>query len=169
MRMRFTVAGSLLALAGAFTLAACSDSSNDLVEPQLRSDVPVSVMAAPRSPLVMDYMKTESGPGSANWLGSVWGDIDGDLETQVVGLMVAGKIWHIQTIWTVTGAGAHDFVAELNGMLDTSSGKLLLNGAIVSGYLAGAQVHEEGFLTGFTEAGGTIFEGFVRIMPGSAD
>jgi hypothetical protein len=28
--MRFTVAGSLLALAGAFTLAACSDSSNDL-------------------------------------------------------------------------------------------------------------------------------------------
>ncbi len=166
MRMRFTVVGSLLALAGAFTLAACSDSSNDLVEPQLRSDVPVSAMAPPRSPLVMDYIKTESDLETFNWFGSVSGDINGNLETQVVGVMYSGKIWHIQTIWTVTDAGAQNFVAELDGILDTSSGKLLLNGAIVSGHLAGARVHEDGVLTGFTAAGGTVFEGFLRIMPG---
>jgi hypothetical protein len=124
------------------------------------------------SRLALDYIKTESGPGSFNWFGSVSGGINGSLETLVVDARLSPRIWHIQTVWTVTdtpNGGAKNFVAHLNGTLDIVSGKLLLNGKIVSGYLAGAQVHDLGFLTGSTGVGGTIFKGTLWIMPGSAD
>ena len=153
-------------------LAAC-DSVTQPIDPAGEAATSEALMATSHSSrLALDYVKTESGPSSFNWFGSVSGGINGDLETLVVDARLSPRIWHIQTVWTVTHTptgGEKDFVAHLNGTLDIVSGKLLLNGKIVTGYLAGAQVHDEGVLTGYTGPGGTIFEGSLWIMPGSAD
>lgn len=123
---------------------------------------------SPSSPHELTYVKTETGAGTAHWTGTVAGDISGDLRTQVLGVRVAGHLWHLETRWQVD-AGAQSFVAELDGTLDTRTGKLLLLGPIVSGYLAGAQVYDDGQLTGFDAGtGGTVFEGRLRITTASA-
>lgn len=144
-----------------------------LVLPGCREAEPASpemaAVLAPASPLMLDYVKVESAPNSLNWFGGVTGDIDGGLETRVVGAEPSGHILHIRTEWSVD-AGAQSFEAELAGTLDTKTGRLLLNGEVTSGYLAGAQAHNQGRLTGTDPTtGGTVFTGFLRIVPGSAN
>ena len=161
-----------LLVAVVWLVAAC-DSVTQPMDPAGEAVSSEALLAtSPPRRLALDYVKTESGSGSFNWFGSVSGGINGDLETLVVDARLSPRIWHIQTVWTVTNTpngSAKNFVAHLNGTLNIVSGKLLLNGKIVTGYLAGAQVHDEGVLTGFTGVGGTIFEGSLWIMPGSAD
>jgi len=177
MRFPFKLPGVTLALIGTLALAACDGATQPLGPAADASATPASasdpLMAPSRpTPLTVSYTKTESGFQTFNWFGETSGRINGSLETQVVGARLSPRIWHIQTVWTVTNTpngGAQDFVAHLDGTLDVVSGKLLLNGEIVSGYLAGAQVHDLGFLIGLTPAGGTIFKGTLWIMPGSAD
>ncbi len=154
--------GAALLVSSALLLPAC-----DTVSPVSPAPPDPAAALVPAAPIVMDYVKVETGPGSLNWLGSVSGDVNGGLETRVLGATESGHILHIQTKWSVA-AGAESFEAELDGTLDTSTGRLLLNGAVTSGYLAGAKAHNEGQMTG-TDAGtgGTVFEGFLRIMPGS--
>lgn len=175
MRIPTILPGVALALVATLALAACDGATQPLGPIADASGAAASasdpLMAPSRpSPIEVSYTKTESGSGTFNWFGEVSGRINGNLETQVVGARLSPRIWHIQTVWTVTNTrdGAKNFVAHLNGTLDVVSGKLLLNGEIVSGFLAGAQVHEQGVLTGFTPAGGTIFRGTLWIMPGSA-
>jgi hypothetical protein len=57
------------------------------------------------------------------------------------------------------------FTAHLTGTLNTRAGKVIMNGAVVEGWLLGAQVHEEGQLIDSATFG---FEGSIRIMPASA-
>jgi hypothetical protein len=56
--------------------------------------------------------------------------------------------------------------AVLDGSFNFSTGKTVLNGTVVDGWLAGAQVHEEGQLVGLDPF---TFVGTVQLMPGSAD
>ena len=144
---------------GALLLTGCDDASPTGPEP--------SAALIPAAPLLMDYVKVETAPGSLNWLGSVSGDIDGGLETRVVGATQSGHVLHIVTEWRVD-AGLQSFEARLEGTLDTRSGGLLLNGEITSGYLEGARAFNQGQLTGIDAVtGGTVFEGSLRILPGS--
>ncbi len=150
-----------IALLSLVVLAACSDPT--AVDPPQ-----FLIGGSALRPLSLEYVKTETGPGTAQWTGSVSGDVSGDLQTQVLSLRVSDHIWHIETFWQVS-AGGQSFEASLVGTLDVETGELLLNGRVVSGYLSGARVHNEGQLTGFDPGtGGTVFEGFMRIMPGSA-
>lgn len=129
----------------------------------------MAAILVPAQPLMLDYVKVESAPNSLNWFGGVTGDINGTLETRVVGAEQSGHILHIRTEWSVD-AGAESFQAALDGTLDTKTGRLLLDGDITSGYLAGARAHNQGRLTGTDPVtGGTVFTGFLRIMPGSAN
>ncbi len=158
---RAAAARRLMPLAALCTLAAvaCGESAN-LVAPDISASVsPV--------PLRFDYVKVEDGAGVFTWTGSVSGDITGSLTTQVVGVRWAGPIAHLSTIWTVTGT--YSFVAQLDGTLDTRSGKLRLNGEVTSGAYEGAQIRTAGLLTdGVVGTSVTTFEGSGQLMSGSA-
>jgi hypothetical protein len=150
---------NLVAVCALF-LAACGDASP--------ASPGAAALVVPAAPIRMDYVKVETAAGSLNWLGHVSGDVNGGLETRVVAASQSGHILHIRTQWSVD-AGAQSFEASLDGTLDTATGALLLNGEVTRGYLAGARAHTEGRLTGTdTGTGGTVFEGFLRIMPASA-
>jgi hypothetical protein len=100
------------------------------------------------------------------WKGSVTGDVAGDLETRLLSLRVSGAIWHVEFDWIVSGAAGTSFTARLNGILNTKTGKVVMNGTVIDGYLEGAQVHEEGLLT---DATASKFEGTIRIAAQSAE
>lgn len=153
---------TILVSAAALALAACTR------EPVSAPDGPeLLIGGSPLSPIELTYVKTETGPGTAHWTGAVSGDFSGDLATQVLSVKEAGHIWHIETLWEVA-AGPQSFSAELNGTLDTKTGTLVLTGEIVSGAMTGAQVYDEGQLVGTDSGtGGTVFEGFLRIMTSS--
>lgn len=143
-------------------LSACTDTAPAPLDP-------AAALVAPAAAIMMDYVKVETSAGSLNWLGGVTGDVTGRLETRVVGARQSGHILHIQTEWSVA-AGAQSFDASMAGTLDTKTGRLLLNGEVTSGYLAGARAHNQGRLTGTdTGTGGSVFEGFLRIAPASAN
>lgn len=148
-------------------VAACGDA------PITRATDTALLASADRlvnQPLELEYVKVETGAQTGMWTGRIWGDLlpsGVGLETEVYGLRVTGSIWHIETSWTVDG-GTRAFRAELAGTVDTGTGDLVLNGTIVSGIFAGAQVHNEGRLTQVLGSGATVFEGRLRIMPASA-
>jgi hypothetical protein len=143
--------------------AACSEAPEPLA-PNLAATSDKLV----NQPFELDYLKTETGNGTAMWTGSISGDLlTGGLETEVYELRVTGKIWHIKTYWTVT-AGTRSFRAELDGTVNTETGALLLNGEIVSGLFVGARVHDEGTLVRVLPTGETVFEGKLWIMGASS-
>jgi hypothetical protein len=142
-------------------LAGCSDSPSEPIEP--------AAMIVPAAALEFDYVKVESGPNTLNWFGDVTGDIDGRLETRVVSAWQSGPVLHIQTEWYV-GGSSFSFYAELSGTLHTGTGALNLNGVVTGGWMAGAQIHNSGQLTGIDgTTGGTVFEGSAKLMPGTAN
>ncbi len=118
---------------------------------------------APHKPVRLEFEKCEVAVGA--WEGAVIGDIEGDLRTELTSLREAGPIWHVTFDWIIT-AGEQSFVADLSGTLNTLTGRVVMNGTIVEGYLAGAQVHEQGQLV---DAENSCFAGTIRIMPATAD
>ena len=162
----------LMPLAALLTLAAvaCGDSAN-VVAP----DISASATSAPAA-LKFTYDKTEPA-GGLQWAGSVWGDINGNLATQVVieSIRPAGPgILHLSTTWTVTSATINGttglwFFAELDGTLDTRSGKLRLNGEVTSGDFAGAQMRTAGYLDSGDVGTNSRFVGTGQLMVGSAN
>ncbi len=155
----------LLTLATLALVAACGREA-----PLAPAEAPEFLIGqSPLSPFTIEYVKTETGPGTAQWTGNVTGDAIGNLRTRVLSVRETGHIWHIETLWEID-AGTRSINAELNGTLDTKSGKLLLGGRILSGILLGARVYETGQLTGFDPVtGGTVFAGSLRIMTRSAN
>jgi hypothetical protein len=122
--------------------------------------------AAPASaspPLTLSFEKAAVGAGV--WQGTVSGDVDGDLTTLLTACTgCSGDIWHVEFDWIIT-AGAESFTAHLSGILNTSTGAVVMNGPVVAGFLQGAQVHEEGQLVNAATLG---FEGTIRVMPSTA-
>jgi hypothetical protein len=102
------------------------------------------------------------------WEGRVSGDVDGELTTVLRGCtgpnQCSGQIWHVEFDWTID-AGAESFTAHLTGVLNTVTGKVVMNGTVVDGFLQDAQVHEEGQLV---NAATLAFEGTIRVMPSTA-
>ena len=68
-------------------------------------------------------------------------------------------------------AGAHSFIAEIEGKQNTKTATAVLNGVVTEGWLVGARVHVE-FEVISSCAGkpaGPCFQGTIRVMPGAAD
>jgi hypothetical protein len=118
--------------------------------------------AQAKSPVNLTFDKSSSGPGT--WQGTVSGDITGDLTTVLRDVRVTGKVWHVEFDWIVS-AGSQSFTARLDGVLNTKTGAVVMNGRVIEGYLQGARVHEEGQLIDPTSL---HFVGSIRIMPDSA-
>jgi hypothetical protein len=94
---------------------------------------------------------------------------DGDaIEMRVYDVSFAGNVQKFSATLQLT-LGDRSLTAVLDGQFNFSTGRVVLNGAVVDGWLAGAQVYEESQYTGDDpETGGPTFAGTVRLMPGSA-
>lgn len=127
---------------------------------------PAHLQAVSPAPVRLTFSKSMSTTPMV-WQGSVNGDVAGTLETRLLNLRVSGNIWHVEFDWVVTGANPHQsFTARLTGILNLKTGKVVMNGAVIDGYLDGAQVHEEGLLV---DPAASKFEGTIRIAPNTAD
>jgi len=122
------------------------------------------VAAESSAPVYLSFEKADP-EGDFVWNGTVDGDVSGGLETQLLSARPSSKILHVEFDWTVD-AGDQSFTARLKGTLDTKTGKVIMNGTIIDGWLEGAQVHEEGQMIDLANSG---FVGTIRIMPATAD
>jgi hypothetical protein len=120
------------------------------------------VARASSAPVRLDFDKIATAPGV--WHGTVSGDVEGALTTRLLSLEVTGPIWHVTFDWIVD-AGASSFTARLNGTLNTATGSVVMNGTVISGFLLGAQVHEQGQLV---DPASLEFAGSIRILPATA-
>jgi hypothetical protein len=116
---------------------------------------------ASSDPVELTFSKVFVGGGM--WQGSVSGDISGGLTSQITELTVEGSTWQVEFDWIVS-AGDQSFTAHLAGLVNTQTGRVVMNGTVVQGYLLGAQVHEEGQII---NANGDAV-GSIQIMPASA-
>jgi hypothetical protein len=117
---------------------------------------------ASSAPVRLSFDKVAVEPGV--WEGTVAGDSDGALTTRLLSNDIRGPVWHVTFDWIID-AGAQSFTARLSGILNTRTGRVVMNGNVISGYLLGAQVHEAGQLVD----GATFeFAGSIRLMPASA-
>jgi hypothetical protein len=150
------VAALLLAAAG------CSERPS-LVAPE--TPAASRAAAAPHSPLQLIFEKCLIDAENPVWEGTVSGDVAGNLRTELGDLRVTGAIWHVRFDWIIS-AGDRSFTADLDGILNTRTGRVVMNGRVSDGYLVGARVHEEGQLV---DPENSCFAGTIRIMPATAD
>jgi hypothetical protein len=150
--------GLTVALTGCDAVAPDAQAPAPLLQPGAES-------ASASAPVRLTFEKELLQPGV--WEGTVDGAFSGDLRTELVSLREAGPIWHVVFDWIITGtaAGEFDLIARLNGTLNTSTGRVVMNGRVTDGYLEGARVHEEGQLVDPDVLG---FEGIITIMPRTA-
>ncbi len=145
------------------SLWSCTD--RNLPEPARAEKAPAtSVTARIATPVRLTFTKAIADPANFTWAGEVAGDVTGKLETQLTSKTGDGIIWHVEFDWIVT-AGEQSFTARLSGILNNQTGKVVMNGEVVEGWLMGAQVHEEGQLVDAATLG---FTGTIRIIPVTA-
>ena len=125
---------------------------------------PVSADTANNMSLIRIQFDKQDGI-NGTWTGTVSGDVEGDLTTQLLSAWQSGPILHVTFAWIVT-AGEQSFVAELKGTLNTLTGQVEMDGTVVEGWLVGAQVHEEGQLVNPNTG---RFQGTIQIIPATAD
>jgi hypothetical protein len=90
----------------------------------------------------------------------------GTIDMQLSNSSVTGNVQQFTATVQLACAGRGTLTAVLAGSFNFSTGRTVLNGAVVAGWLVGAQVHEEGQLVGLDPF---TFIGTVQLMPGSAD
>ena len=115
------------------------------------------------SPIRIQFDK--QGGANGTWTGTVTGDVEGALTTQLQSLTPNGPILNVSFAWIVS-AGEQSFTAVLHGTLNSLTGQVEMDGTIVEGWLAGAQVHEEGQM--IDPATGR-FQGTILIFPATAE
>ena len=119
---------------------------------------------ASNAPTVIAFEKRWIEPG--HYLGTT--SDGGAIEMWVYGVSFPGNVQKF-TATLQLSLGGRSLTAVLEGQFNFSTGKVVLNGVVVEGWLAGAQVHEESRYTGDDpETGGPTFAGTVKLMPGSA-
>jgi hypothetical protein len=120
---------------------------------------------ASNAPLQVNFIKHVVDPQNLVFQGTVSGAVTGSLVSEVVSLNgVDGPIYNITFDWIVS-AGDDSFAARTSGTWNTLSGQVTMNGTVISGYLEGAQVHEQGHLV---DPSTLTFAGFLQLMPATA-
>jgi len=110
-------------------------------------------------PVHLTFDKHATDPGT--WKGTVSGDVSGGLTTQLLGLRVVGPIWFVTFDWIID-AGPQSFTARLSGILDTTTGGVVMTGRVIDGYRLGAMVVERGQLV---DQATSEFAGTIDVMP----
>ena|SRR5204863_2792543 len=120
---------------------------------------------ASNAPLQVDFTKHVVDPQNLVFEGTVSGAVTGSLVSRLVSLNgIDGPNYNITFDWIVS-AGDESFTARTTGIWNTLTGQVVMNGSVISGYLDGAQVHEQGHLV---DPDTLTFEGFLRLMPATA-
>ena len=120
---------------------------------------------AANDPVRVTFDKHLVDPASLTFAGTTAGDAPGTLVSKLVSIDgVSGPIFHITFDWIVS-AGDRSFVARTSGIWNTGSGLVEMNGSVTSGYLQGAQVHEQGRLV---DPETLEFQGLLQLMPATA-
>jgi hypothetical protein len=151
----------------ALSAAACGDAPTAIPSPGNAPALALHGAAPSAQPVRLQFEKCIVDPVNGIWEGEVKGDIDGDLRTELLELQVTGKVWHVRFHWIIT-AGEQSLVADLSGILNLGTGRVVMNGRVVQdegfGFIE-AQVHEEGQLV---DAANSCFVGDILIMPATA-
>jgi hypothetical protein len=116
---------------------------------------------AASDPIRMTFDKAAVASGV--WEGTVSGDIEGSLRTVLLTLDETGPIWHVTFDWII-GSGERSFTARLDGLLNTQTGTVVMDGTVTEGYLLGARVHETGQLV---DSATSRFTGSITVFPAS--
>jgi hypothetical protein len=125
----------------------------------------VPAASASNAPVRLTFDKHVVDPVGFVFEGTTGGDIAGTLTSDLVSLnAVTGPNLHITFDWHVT-AGSKSFTARTDGIWNTKTGSVVMNGTVIDGYLLGAQVHEDGQLV---NPATLEFVGSIRIMPATA-
>lgn len=137
----------------------------------LAASVAVAAPAAPASnaAIVIPFEKSlvgtvPEGPsgGPANYyVGTIPG---GTIEMWVYDPRFEGRVQHFTATLKLT-LGDRSSTAVLKGRFNFSTLRVVLNGSVTHGWLAGARVHEESRLV---DDSPLTFAGAIRLMPGSA-
>jgi hypothetical protein len=120
---------------------------------------------ASNAPVQVTFDKHVTDPLAFVFEGTTGGDISGTLTSNLVSLNAStGPNLHITFDWNVS-AGPKSFTARTDGIWNTKTGNVVMNGTVIDGYLLGAQVHEEGQLV---NPATLEFVGTLRLMPATA-
>jgi hypothetical protein len=104
----------------------------------------------------------------SHYIGTATGGVAVDM--QLSDKYYTGNVQHFTATLRLEWPDERVLTALLDGRFNNSTGKTVLNGEVASGWLRGAQVHEEGQLVGFDPSTMIArFVGTVQLMPGSAD
>ncbi len=120
----------------------------------------VAPTAAAQRPIVIEFEKQWAAPDY--YVGTVEGG--GTIEMWLFDKSVIGNTQHFSATVDVSSAGG-SFRAVVSGQINFSTGRVVLNGTVTSGWLAGAQVREESQLVDPTTGS---FTGTVHINPASS-
>jgi hypothetical protein len=119
------------------------------------------------------YNVTESeAAGTAVFTGTVDGAVSGTLKSTLLEATENGKgtITLVTFEWAIADGNLSDgdqsFTAVASGTLNSSTGKVVMNGEVVSGYLAGAKFIEEGQLV---DPATFRFQGSMKLVVNTAD
>jgi hypothetical protein len=123
--------------------------------------------SASNAATVISFEKHWVGGPPSHYLGETSGD--GTIEMWVYDPSFVGNVQKF-TAELRLSIGGRSLAAMLDGQFNFSTGRVVLNGVVIDGWLAGAQVHEQSQYTGDDpDTGGPIFVGTVKLMPASAD
>ena len=117
-------------------------------------------VAAGNRPIVLEFEKAWAAPDY--YVGTVAGG--GTIEMWLSDKSVIGNTQHFDATVSVSCASGA-FTAFVSGEINFSTGRVVLNGTVTSGWMAGAQVQEESQLL---DPDTGSFAGTIRIMPASA-
>lgn len=93
------------------------------------------------APLALTFEKEVSGPGT--WEGTVGGDATGTIATLLTSVDEAGSVWYVTFNWQVGLDGGDRIVAQVQGIINLNTGRVVMNGEILDGYLVGSRIHVE--------------------------
>src|SRR5262245_881930 len=158
---------------------ACSSQPVSPTSPAGVSAVGAQAQGTGGKPVEVTFTKWSTGfPGLAGVTG---GDVPGTFAGTVLSRdpFDNGTIVQLEAQYGVTADDpAHSFVAHIEGKQNNQAQQAVLNGTVISGWLAGAQVHVTYDIIAATEGRSCVsgappntrcFQGTIRIMPGSAN
>lgn len=123
--------------------------------------VPASTAA--NAPIEVTFVKVLVDPATRYYAGTT-GD-GGSIEMWVSNSRVTGNMQHFDVRLQVSLTGGRSFAAQLQGTFNFSTARTLLQGVVTGGWLAGAQLREQGALVSFDPL---TFAGTLWLMPASA-
>lgn len=118
---------------------------------------------AANAPIEVTFVKVLVDPATRYYAGTT-GD-GGSIEMWVSNSRVTGSMQHFDVRLEVSLTEGRSFAAQLQGTFNFSTARTLLQGVVTDGWLAGAQLREQGGLVSFDPL---TFAGTLWLMPASA-